>query len=59
MSDWSQSKRNFESGRFLRELLSLPTIPSKKAYVAQYNPFHYILTSSSPSDEGASYGLSK
>lgn len=54
-----RSKREIESGKFLRELLNSPTIQSKRAFVAQYNPLHYVLTSGSPSDERASYGLSQ
>jgi hypothetical protein len=61
MSDWQErktkSKREIESGKFLRELLNSPTVQSKMAFVAQYNPLHYVLTSSSPSDERESYGL--
>ena len=55
----ARSKREIESGRFLRELLNLPTTPSKKAFVAQYNPNHYILFSDSSLGEGESYGLSQ
>jgi hypothetical protein len=47
-----RSKREIESGRFLRELLNLPTMPSKKAFVAQYNPLHYVLV-------GGNRGLSQ
>ena len=54
-----RNKREIESGRFLRELLNLPTTPIKRAYVAQYNPNHYILFSGSPSDEEVSHGLSQ
>jgi len=46
-----RSKREIESGKFLRDLLSSPTIQSKRAFVAQYNPLHYILTSSSQGSE--------
>ena len=60
MSDWQQrkskSKREIENGRFLRELLNLPTMPSKKAFVAQYNPLHYVLISDS---QGGEHGLSQ
>ena len=61
MSDWQErktkSKREIESGKFLRELLNAPSLDTKKAIVVQYNPLHYVLTSSSPSDERESYGL--
>ena len=47
MSDWVQrknkTKREIESGKFLRDLLNLPNTPSKMAFVAQSNPLHYIL----------------
>lgn len=48
-----RSKREIESGRFLRELLNLPTMPSKRAFVAQYNPLHYVLV------QGENRGLSQ
>jgi len=55
MSDWQQrktkSKREIESGKFLRDLLSSPTIQSKRAFVAQYNPLHYVLISNSQESE--------
>lgn len=55
MSDWVQrknkTKREIESGRFLRELLNLPNTPSKRAFVAQSNPLHYVLV-------GGNHGLS-
>ena len=51
---WEQrkrrSKREIESGRFLRELLNLPNTPSKRAFIAQSNPLHYILV-------GGNHGL--
>jgi hypothetical protein len=60
MSDWQQrkgkSKREIESGKFLRELLNSPTVQSKMAFVAQYNPLHYVLTSNS---QGGEHGLSQ
>jgi hypothetical protein len=63
MSDWQErkgkSKREIESGKFLRELLNSPTVQSKMAFVAQYNPNHYILFSDSSLGEGESYGLSQ
>lgn len=58
MSDWQQrkgkSKREIESGKFLRELLNSPTVQSKMAFVAQYNPLHYVLISNS---QGGEHGL--
>ena len=58
MSDWQQrkfkSKREIESGKFLRELLNSPTVQSKRAFVAQYNPLHYVLISNS---QGGEHGL--
>ena len=58
MSDWVQrknkTKREIESGKFLRDLLNLPNTPSKMAFVAQYNPLHYILISDS---QGGEHGL--
>jgi hypothetical protein len=60
MSDWQQrktkSKREIESGKFLRELLNSPTVQSKMAFVAQYNPLHYVLISNS---QGGEHGLSQ
>ena len=54
MSDWVQrknkTKREIESGKFLRDLLNLPNTPSKMAFVAQSNPLHYILV-------GGNHGL--
>lgn len=47
-----RTKREIESGRFLRELLNLPTIKSKRAFVAQSNPLHYVLV-------GGNHGLSQ
>lgn len=45
-SNWEQkqrkSKREIESGRFLRELLNAPNARAKRAVVAQCNPLHYI-----------------
>ena len=56
MSDWQQrkfkSKREIESGKFLRELLNSPTVQSKRAFVAQYNPLHYILITTQESEHG-------
>jgi hypothetical protein len=56
MSDWQErkSKREIESGKFLRELLNSPTVQSKRAFVAQYNPLHYVLISNS---QGGEHGL--
>ena len=63
MSDWQErktkSKREIESGKFLRELLNAPSLDTKKAIVVQYNPLHYVLVNSSQGDEGESYGLSQ
>jgi len=63
MSDWQErktkSKREIESGKFLRELLNAPSLDTKKAIVAQSNPNHYILFVGSPSDERVSHGLSQ
>jgi hypothetical protein len=60
MSDWQErktkSKREIESGKFLRELLNSPTVQSKMAFVAQYNPLHYVLISNS---QGGEHGLSQ
>ena len=60
MSDWQErktkSKREIESGKFLRELLNSPTVQSKRAFVVQYNPLHYVLISNS---QGGEHGLSQ
>ena len=66
MGNWrerARSRREVESLRMLREILSAPNLKSKRAVVAQYNPWHYVfgyeLVSSSPYEEGESYGLSQ
>jgi hypothetical protein len=60
MSDWQErktkSKREIESGKFLRELLNAPSLDTKKAIVAQYNPLHYVLISNSLTN-GESHGI--
>ena len=46
MSSWrerARSRREVESLRMLREILSAPNLKSKRAVVAQYNPWHYVL----------------
>ena len=56
MSDWQQrktkSKREIESGKFLRELLNAPSLNTKREIVAQYNPLHYILITTQESEHG-------
>ena len=45
MGNWrerARSRREVESLRMLREILSAPNLKSKRAVVAQYNPMHYI-----------------
>ena len=66
MSSWrerARSRREVESLRMLREILSAPNLKSKRAVVAQYNPMHYVfgyeLVSSSPYEEGEHCGLSQ
>jgi hypothetical protein len=58
MSDWQErktkSKREIESGKFLRELLNAPSLNTKKAIVVQYNPLHYILITTQESEHGLS-----
>ena len=66
MGNWrerARSRREVESLRMLREILSAPNLKSKRAVVAQYNPWHYVfgyeLLSSSPYGEGEHCGLSQ
>ena len=66
MSSWrerARSRREVESLRMLREILSAPNLKSKRAVVAQYNPWHYVfgyeLVSISPYEEGEHCGLSQ
>ena len=60
MSDWQErktkSKREIESGKFLRELLNAPSLDTKREIVVQYNPLHYVLISNS---QGGEHGLSQ
>ena len=68
MSSWrerARSRREVESLRMLREILSAPNLKSKRAVVAQYNPWHYIFGevrdgySKCTGYEEADYGLSQ
>ena len=51
-----RSKREIESGKFLRDLLNAPSLTTKREIVAQYNPLHYVLISNS---QGGEHGLSQ